>query len=232
MKKLTEAELAALPAKTKKDPEVVQIYLEHDFLTAYALHTDRRVLLDGPESAVGAAKDWERHGELQFEYLKLRGMKRDDLVLEIGCGTGRLARKLVPWLDEGCYCGVDISSAAIASCKRLAVTEGWADRFPMFRQTMPPTINLRANLAWAFSVFIHLPAEEIVTTMRAVHARLSYGGRFFFSFVPEEYDGRTGLKQFRHSYRTWRLCAAAAGFEFNECPSWNGEQRMAIARAT
>lgn len=225
--KLTHEELAAMPAKTKKNPEVVALYLEHDFLTAYAMHTDLRVRQDGPAGAVGAVKDWERHGELQSAFLISQGLRRDDQLLEIGCGTGRLARKIVPWLDEGCYTGVDISTGALAAAKQLAVVEGWAERFPLFVPEIPP--DARVDMAWAFSVFIHLPESEIVRVMRLVNGALRSDGEFLFSYVPEQADVRTGLKQFRHTWDTWVRCTEAAGFEFEQVTSWTGEQRIARA---
>lgn len=228
--KLTHEELAAMPAKTKKHADVVALYLEHDFLTAYAKHTDKRVREDGPESAIGAKHDWERHGELQFEFLRSQGLRQEDQFLEIGCGTGRLARKLVPWLDEGCYTGVDISEAALAAAKSLAVTEGWAEKFPLFDHVDRLSAARNSiDVAWAFSVFIHLPVSEVIRTMRRVAGVLRPGGLFYFSYVPELREERTGLKQFRHTWAAWVHCAEQSGFAFERVERWRGEQHMARA---
>ena len=228
--KLTQDELRAMPEKTKKDPAVVALYLEHDFLTAYAMHTDRRVEQNGPEAAIGAVKDWERHGQLQFDYLLSQGLQPGDRVLEVGCGTGRLARKLVPYLKSRHYVGVDISVRAIASARELSEAEGWADREPRFQSYHPLSNEPLFDFAWAFSVFIHLPAELITIEAWQVAHRLKPEGAFYFSYVPEQLDRRTGLKQFRHTLETYQRALEAGGLTMEPMSDWPGEQRIARAR--
>ena len=50
--RLTQEELDALPAKTKKHQNVMDLYLAHDYITAYSMHTDMRVA-ESPEGAIG-----------------------------------------------------------------------------------------------------------------------------------------------------------------------------------
>src|SRR5919108_2955123 len=102
--KLTNAELARLVDKSSRDPDVVRLYEEHDFLDAYALHTDQRVAND-PHAAIGGL--WEEYGELCRDYLIAQGLLPEHRLLDFGCGTGRLARKVVPYLEPGRYFGVD-----------------------------------------------------------------------------------------------------------------------------
>jgi SAM-dependent methyltransferase len=153
--RLTQAELDALPDKTKKDQAVVELYMQNNFLTAYSMHTDLRVS-ENPEGAIGNHLDWEQHGDWQRNFLISRGLMPSHWFLEIGCGTGRLARKLVPWMESGTYWGVDISEAALSHARGIAVTEGWADKAPQFSTSIP---TFTFDCIWAFSVFIHLPAD-------------------------------------------------------------------------
>jgi SAM-dependent methyltransferase len=227
--KLTREELAALPEKTKKHPRVVQLYLDHDFATAYAMHTDMRVAEDGYRAAVGAVDDWERHGLLQFEFLKAQGLRPEHALLEVGCGTGRLARKAVPYLKPLKYVGVDLSRGALAAARELARDEGWDSRIPIFCDDIEK-LTASFDFAWAFSVFIHVPTLLMRRTMREVSLRLAPGGRFFFSYVPEKRDERTGLKQFRHTEAGYAAAASWAGLSFERAEGWTGEQRIAIAR--
>lgn len=227
--KLTREELDELPSKTKKHPHVVDLYLENEFLDAYAMHTDLRVETDGYKAAVGAVDDWERHGNLQFEYLKSRGLKPHHRLLEIGCGTGRLARKVVPYLNPGCYTGVDISAGAISAARMLSQSEGWDVKFPRWVCSSEWAYS-RADFVWSFSVFIHLPADIMREVMRNVARQMSHTSVFLFAFVPEKIDRRTGLKQFRHTLDTYRDACARAGLTFEECDDWTAEQHMAVAR--
>lgn len=227
--KLTQAELDALPAKTKKNPDVVRMYLENDFLTAYAKHTDFRVGLD-PEGAIGAKKDWERHGELQLEFLKSQGLTTKSLLLDVGCGTGRLARKVVPYLDKGHYLGYDISEGAVDAAYALATKEGWLEKLPRFSCADSFEIMPGFDFAWAFSVFIHLPDWACDRLMQQVVRVLAPTGKFYFSYVPEKIETRTGLKQFRHTLGFYQRLCHEAGLSFNEVTSWEGEQHIAVAK--
>ena len=227
--KLTQAELEALPEKTKKDADVVQLYLAHDFLTAYAKHTDLRVERNGYKGAVGAVADWERHGALQFEFLKAQGLQPQHYLLEIGCGTGRLARKVVPYLGQANYRGCDISGAALSAAEQLAAEEGWKCKLPQFSRSMSDAW-LSVDFVWAFSVFIHVPRAVMVYLMRSAAQLMKPDARFLFSYVPEKTDERTGLKQFRHTERTYIECTEMAGLTFQRVLSWSGEQRIALAR--
>lgn len=229
MGKLSQAELDALPAKTKKNPDVVRMYLENDFLTAYAMHTDFRVGLD-PTGAIGASHDWDRHGSVQLEFLKSQGLQPANSLLDLGCGTGRLARKVVPYLDPQRYFGYDISSSAIEAAYNIAVDEGWMGRSPHFSDADDFTVEPKFDYVWAFSVFIHLPDEECDKLMRRVSKWLAPAGKFFFSYVPEKIETRTGLKQFRHTLDCYRRMCEAAGLSFEDVPQWNAEQRVALAK--
>lgn len=229
MSKLTQAELDALPAKTKKNPDVVQMYLENDFLTAYAMHTDFRVGL-GPKGAIGAEKDWERHGDLQFDFLKSQGLLPSHFLLDVGCGTGRLARKVVPYLERAHYFGLDISTAAVGAAYDLAVQEGWMEKNPHFSCANEFTVEPGFDFAWAFSVFIHLPHSPCNELMHKVSSNLAPTGKFFFSYVPEKVETRTGLKQFRHTLEFYQGLCYDAGLTFSTAPGWTGEQRIAVAR--
>lgn len=228
MKAITDAELDKLPEKTKKVPEVVQMYKDHPFLEAYGMHTDWRVVHNGPEGAIGAVHDWERHGKIQFDFLLSQGLKPEHKMTEIGCGTGRLARKVVPYLDRGNYIGCDISEGALESAAKLSYSEGWSTKWPkFFRSSTPPTD--RADYLWAFSVFIHLPEDIITQVMQAAAVAMHKDSKFFFSYVPSHKDIRTGLKQFKHTLQTTKNCCREAGLRFEQATSWNAEQKIALA---
>src|SRR5688572_17491348 len=83
--KLTDQDLAAMPERGRaEDKEVLRLYRENDFLTAYALHTDRRIQLTGYQAAIGGGDSWELHGNLQRDYLISQGMRPGHSLLEIG----------------------------------------------------------------------------------------------------------------------------------------------------
>jgi SAM-dependent methyltransferase len=241
MSKLTDAEIAAMPPKSVRYPEEVKLYQENDFLSAYALHTDKRIAETSYMHAIGGGDNWELHGELQRAFLIQRGLKHTHWFLDVGCGTGRLARKVVPYLSGGTYVGLDISHEALRAAVQLSEDEGWRSYMPTFVHGDLPHGMGPFNFAWAFSVFIHLPFDICVDVMRRVAASLEPNGQFLFSYVPEERSWRSGLKQFRHTLEdTQRMCADA-GLSFEDVPNWiersgytpgrvTGSQRIGCAR--
>lgn len=241
--RLTQDELDTMPAKTKKDPTTVALYLEHDFIEAYALHTARRIALAGYQAAVGAGDNWDAHGELQRDFLISQGLKPQHSLLDIGCGTGRLARKVVPYLEPGGYFGVDIAdSAVIAACER-SVIEGWGERRPTFligEIPHPPPVPA-FDVLWSFSVFIHLPQQIMESVMRRAAAVMHPHSRFYWAYVPEPKAWRSGVKQFRHTLADYQTAARQAGLTFADVPDWietagykqdrwTGNQKVAVSR--
>ena len=54
---------------------------------------------------------WDEMGALQLNFLKDQGMAPRDVLLDIGCGTLRLGRLAIDYLDPGNYWGADRCSA-------------------------------------------------------------------------------------------------------------------------
>lgn len=218
--KLTDAELAAMPAKARRYPEEVALYRENDFLTAYALHTGKRIRETGYAAATGNGDSWEEHGNLQRDFLIKRGLKPGHKLLEIGCGTGRLARKIVPYMGNG-YVGIDISHDALRVAAQLAETEGWISYVPTFVHGNIPDDGEFTDFAWAFSVFNHLPLDIVRDIMWRVADKLRDSrSQFLFSYLPEPRSFRSGLKTFKHTELDYQHAACDAGLSFSEVKDW------------
>lgn len=222
---MPELDVAQFTDKSSRDPEVAELYREHDFLTAYGAHTDLRVKQD-PHQAIGGL--WEEYGILQRDFLIAQGLRPNHRLLDVGCGTGRLARMIVPYLDAGHYVGIDISLEALCYAMFLSRTEGWGSKNPRFSVR---TSHLYGpfDFAWAFSVFIHLPSDIVSSMMSDVAQCLAPGGKFFFSYVPTDLadNTRTGLKQFKHPLSFYEGVARDLGYSLSEV-EWPGRQRILV----
>lgn len=215
--------------KDSKDPEFRELYERLDFIEAYAQHTDLRVDRVGPAGAIGRADEWESHGAEQLEFLQARGLKPEHRVLDLGCGSGRLARKLVPWLNDGRYLGLDVSGAVLEHARILATMEGWISKNPIMTKgdgtlARVREIGFKPDLIWAHSVVTHLP-PELVHGLLVELAQMDFVA-FYFTYKPAPEPRRSGLKQFQYPASWFVTASRGLGLEAAEDPKvWPASQR-------
>lgn len=194
--------------KDSKRPEYRELYERLPFIEAYSKHTDMRIMADGPELAIGAkrdgAQDWDIHGNMQLNFLIGRGLLPHNSLLDIGCGTGRLACKAVPYMNEARYTGIDISTEAVNACYTLANKDGWVTKDPLFiigdgtLRWLPKdeSLNSGYDVIWAHSVVTHLPADVVNKLFEDISG-LKFK-EMYFTYKQSTVNVRTGLKQFSY----------------------------------
>lgn len=129
--------------------------------------------------------------------VELAGLDPGSRVLDVGCGTGRLALALTRLLDGGSYEGFDPDPAGVEWC-RARITP----RFPRFRFRRLDVRNRAYNprgreaaetLRFPYpdgefdvvilsSIFTHLPPAAVANYLREVARVLCGGGRCFATF--------------------------------------------------
>src|ERR1700722_2792071 len=77
---------------------------------------------DAHKKAVGG--DFETVGHLEFQLLRSIGLKEESSVIDVGCGSGRLASQLAPWL-RGPYLGTDILGTLLDYARVLCARDDW-----------------------------------------------------------------------------------------------------------
>jgi len=160
---------------------------EPHFVSAYAAQT-RRLLesWDSREGALQAAigsaspEDYETVGRLEKSLLVYAGLRPEDFLLDVGCGSGRLAVHLAGWL-EGPYLGTDVVQTLLDHAAQACNRPDW--RFERVSGLTVPADSDSVDMACAFSVFTHLHHEESFVYMRDIHRVLKPGSRLVFSFL-------------------------------------------------
>lgn len=224
---------AGFTDKDSKRPEYRSLYEELPFIEAYSKHTDLRIEKDGPELAIGAKRDgeqdWDIHGKRQLDFLISRGLKPEHSLLDIGCGTGRLACKAVEYLDKGNYVGIDISEAAIDNCRKLIHKLFLTDKEPLFKVEsggLASVQYLPFHMIWAHSVFTHLP-EDAIDNIFWYLSRMAFG-EFCFTYKQSDAPRRSGLKQFQYPISYLSQMAARHGLGCEALPvDWPAGQKTA-----
>jgi len=172
--------------------------------------------------------DYERVGEEFRSYLvELAELQPHQAILDVGCGSGRIAVPLTRFLDAaGRYQGFDVSHAAIDWCKRHI-----GRRFPNFEFRVADIQNGPYNPKGKYqpsefrfpypdgtfdvvllaSVFTHMFPADIEQYMREIQRVLKPAGRclgtFFLLNVESlaliaEKKGKLNFEHVRDGYRT------------------------------
>lgn len=143
--------------------------------------------------------DFKRTGQEFLQYfIQLGGLQPDEDVLEIGCGSGRMALALTGYLNQsGSYVGMDITGESIRWCQKHLTR-----RYPNFRFFHIDLYNRRYNpggtyqaaeytfpfSAYSFdfifltSVFTHLLPAETSHYLAEIARLLKPNGRGLVTF--------------------------------------------------
>jgi len=121
----------------------------------------------GHRSYVG--REWDAMGALQFQFLLDQGLRPDDVVCDIGCGSLRAGRHLVPYLDRGHYLGLEAVAELVAEglARELdpAVVAAKTPELVISECFEFERFSRRPTRALAVSLFTHLNGADIVSCL-------------------------------------------------------------------
>jgi ubiquinone/menaquinone biosynthesis C-methylase UbiE len=156
--------------------------MKGSYLTTYPAHFARlSASLQGDElfsTAVGG--NFLASGKLQYALLANLGLGAEDFVLDVGCGSGRLACHLAH-LPQLRYLGTDIVPELLQQARRITQRPDW--EFHLTDGTSIPCANGVADFVCFFSVFTHLKHEETYRYLRKARRVLRADGKIVFSFL-------------------------------------------------
>jgi SAM-dependent methyltransferase len=148
-------------------------------------HRRQFQILRGAYSTDEAAKlavggDFEAVGILLRETLILHGLQKHHYVIDVGCGSGRLAKPLSEYLT-GKYLGFDVVPQLVDYARELVRRPDW--RFQMAQGLTIPEADEQADMVCFFSVLTHLLHEESFVYLREAKRVLKPGGKIVLSFL-------------------------------------------------
>ncbi len=130
------------------------------------------------ELAVGGA--YEGVGEVELKIIRFAGLKSGFRLLDLGCGSGRLANALSRSKAQVSYLGIDIIKRLLDYAKTMVEGDY---RFKLHRQLSIPALDASFDMVCAFSLFTHLLHHESYIYMLEAFRVLQPGGTFVFSFL-------------------------------------------------
>lgn len=153
----------------------------------------RYPLPEAMSRAVGG--DYQAIGEIEKQLLIHYGLKPDHTVIDVGCGSGRLAKALVPYLTSGRFLGTDVVQDLLDYARRDCPLS-W--EFVMVEDIRIPFADDCADFASFFSVFTHLLHQETYCYLLEARRVVRPGGRIVFSFLEFPHHWTTFEKMYRN----------------------------------
>jgi len=133
---------------------------------------------EAAQMAVGG--DFEGLGLLLRNTVVHHGLRPNDYLIDVGCGSGRLAKPLAEYLN-GRYLGIDVVPELIDYARRIVSRPDW--RFEIAQGLKIPEQDESADMVCFFSVLTHLLHEESFVYLREAKRVLKPGGRIVLSFL-------------------------------------------------
>jgi len=142
---------------------------------------------------------WDQMGEHQFRFLLQRGLRPQDVLLDIACGSLRLGVKVIPYLEPGHYLGVEKEGLLLQRGVEQELGTELVERYrPRLLQNAAFAFELLAtpvDVALAQSLFTHLTPEAIGRCLRQLRPWLKPSGVFYATFFESHRSQRRRLRQ-------------------------------------
>jgi SAM-dependent methyltransferase len=151
------------------------------FVRDYRLLADDLTLVFGRDKAMAmgvGSGDHAEMGRIEAGILKRLGLKAGQRVVDVGCGSGRLAHALAG--DGIDYHGTDVVGAFIAHARANAPKHF---RFTLCDGLKIPEDDASADFVTFFSVLTHLHQHESFIYLEDAARALKPGGRIVMSFL-------------------------------------------------
>lgn len=108
---------------------------------------------------------FEELGNLQKDFLIDKGLKPNHVLYDIGCGSLRLGRKIIPYLDKDNYIGIEKNKKVLKAGMNKELSDSiQEEKNPQFiidEDFNFEKIDKKPDFVIVQSVFTHLPKEKI-----------------------------------------------------------------------
>ena len=141
---------------------------------------------------IGPPKDYDLVSSMVFNLLTCLGLRQDHKVLDIGCGSLRVGRLLIPYLNAGNYFGVEPNSWLVDDGIK---NETGRDQIEIKRPTFSFHDSLeefktplKLDFAIAQSIFSHCGKDLIEAWLSQVSFHLKNNGALIATFLIDDSD--------------------------------------------
>jgi SAM-dependent methyltransferase len=147
---------------------------------------------------VGPPEDYDLIAAMTFNLLTTLGLRQHHSLLDVGCGSLRVGRLLIPYLNRGKYFGLEPHQWLVeAGIKHELGEEVVQIKRPTFFFTDSPDALTQKRISFDFalaqSIFSHCGLDLIRGWLSAISRSLARDGALVATFLPDEKDSaKTG----------------------------------------
>jgi cyclopropane fatty-acyl-phospholipid synthase-like methyltransferase len=147
---------------------------------------------------VGPPEDYDLIAAMTFNLLTTLGLRQHHSLLDIGCGSLRIGRLLIPYLNRGRYFAVEPNEWLVEEGIRRELGETLVQiKRPIFFFSDSPDTIVQARVAFDFavaqSIFSHCGLDLIKGWLSAISRSLAQNGALVATFlISEEDSAQTG----------------------------------------
>ena len=142
---------------------------------------------------VGPPEDYDLVAAMTFNLLTTLGLRQHHSLLDVGCGSLRIGRLLIPYLNRGKYFGVEPNKWLVEEGIRRELGQSLVEvKRPTFLFTGSPENITKAETAFNFavaqSIFSHCGLDLIQAWLSAISRSLAEDGALVATFLIGEQD--------------------------------------------
>lgn len=167
-------------------------------------------------------------GPVHAAFLKANGLNPAHRFLDFGCGYGRTAATILDYLETGNYVGVDLSAERIRICHDYIKHLDLEDRHPTFVANRDNALAFldedSIDVAFATSVFSHMPFDAWKEVLSAAHRVLRQDGAFILNYHISETGPRVSdLKDYYYPQADVTALFTECGFVAEGLHGWHDD---------
>jgi SAM-dependent methyltransferase len=147
---------------------------------------------------VGPPEDYDLIAAMAFNLLTTLGLRQHHTLLDVGCGSLRIGRLLIPYLNRGKYFGIEPNEWLVEEGIRRELGEVLLQiKRPTFCFSDSPETIAQAKVSFDFalaqSIFSHCGLDLIRNWLKAISGSLAQNGALIATFlIGEEDSPKTG----------------------------------------
>ncbi len=160
-----------------------------------SLGLDHRPGQDHYRAFVGPPEDYDLVAAMAFGLLTTLGLRQQHHVLDVGCGSLRVGRLLLPYLNRNCYTGLEPNAWLVSDgITREVGRDQIAIKQPRFSYEEDARAliaeGLRYDFVLAQSIFSHCGPDLLASWVSQVSELLTDHGALVATFIESDADNR------------------------------------------